>query len=168
MSLNHSPELLTSWFQKIFFIIFYESMGANDPPDVAAANLNPRGMAGRIYVVNHYTLLHTKYRSSCCGLHGFRRCLKLFPHYKSREANGPQGMDNFAHSSIVGKIYVRDHQTLIYTKYISYGPHEENILKSFSHYKSIGAIDPQEHGRFAPKGFDWQDLCSGPLDIATY
>ena len=35
---------------------------------------------GRIYVVNHNTLLvllHTKYRS--CGLHGFRRFLKLPP-----------------------------------------------------------------------------------------
>ena len=30
------------------------------------------------------------------------------------------------------------------------------------------ATDPQEHGHFAPKGFDWQDLYRGPLDIATY
>ena len=32
---------------------------ANGPPDEVAANLNPRGMVGRIYVVNHYALLHT-------------------------------------------------------------------------------------------------------------
>ena len=138
---------------KDFLIIFYDSMGANDPLGVAAANLNPRGMAGRIYVMNHYTLLHTKYRS--CGLHGFRRFLKPFPHYKSREAHGPQGLEYFDPWGMVGKIYVRDHQTLLHTKYISYGPHEEKIFKSFSHYKSMRAIDPQEHSQFAPKGFDW-------------
>ena len=47
-------------------------------PGVMAANLNPRGMVGRIDVVNHYALQHTKYRS--CRLHGFREdFLKLFP-----------------------------------------------------------------------------------------
>ena len=34
-------------------------MAANGPPDEVAANLNPKGMVGRIYVVNHYALLHT-------------------------------------------------------------------------------------------------------------
>ena len=42
-------------------------MGANEHQDVA--NLDPRGMVGRIYVGNHLTLLHTKYLSSGpCGL----------------------------------------------------------------------------------------------------
>ena len=31
MGLNPSPELLTSWFQRRFLIIFYVSTGANDP-----------------------------------------------------------------------------------------------------------------------------------------
>ena len=53
-------------------------MAANGPLGVVAANLNPRGMVGRIYVVNHYALLHTKYRS--CSFHGFREDIfKLFP-----------------------------------------------------------------------------------------
>ena len=39
------------------------SMGANDPRGVA--NLDPRGMVGRIYVGDYYVLLHTKHRS--CG-----------------------------------------------------------------------------------------------------
>ena len=43
-------------------------LGANDPRDVAS--LDPRGLIGRIYVVDHYTFLHTKYISS--GPHGFR------------------------------------------------------------------------------------------------
>ena len=69
---------------------------------------------------------------------------------------------------MVGKINVRDHQTMLYTKYTSYGPPERMIFKSFSQFKSMRVIYPQEHGQFAPKGFDWQDLRRGPLDIATY
>ena len=47
-------------------------MGANDPRGVA--NLDPRGMIGRIYVGDHLTLLqvvHIKYLSS--GHYGFRK-----------------------------------------------------------------------------------------------
>ena len=46
----------------------YKSMGANEPRGVA--NLDLRGMVGRIYVGGHFTLLHTEYRSS--GPHGSR------------------------------------------------------------------------------------------------
>ena len=35
------------------------------------ANLDPRGMVGRIHVGDHQKLLHFKYLS--CGPHGFRR-----------------------------------------------------------------------------------------------
>ena len=42
------------------------SMGANDPG--GGAIFYPRGMLGRIYKEDHYTLLHTKYESSGpCG-----------------------------------------------------------------------------------------------------
>ena len=42
------------------------SMGANDPQ--GGATFDPRGMIGRIYKEDHYTLLHTKYESSGpCG-----------------------------------------------------------------------------------------------------
>ena len=44
-------------------------MGANDHR--AMATLDPMGMAGSIYVGDHLTLLHTKYRS--CGPQGFRK-----------------------------------------------------------------------------------------------
>ena len=37
-------------------------MGANDP--LGGAIFYPRGMVGRIYKEDHYTLLHTKYESS--------------------------------------------------------------------------------------------------------
>ena len=35
----------------------YKSMGANEPQSVA--NLDPRGMVGRVYVGDHLILLHT-------------------------------------------------------------------------------------------------------------
>ena len=43
-------------------------MVANDP--LGVASLGPRGLIGRIYVGDHWTLQHTKYVS--CGPHGFR------------------------------------------------------------------------------------------------
>ena len=42
-------------------------MGANELQGLA--NLDPRGMAGRIYVGDHLSLLHTKYLTS--GPYGF-------------------------------------------------------------------------------------------------
>ena len=43
-----------------------KSMGANDPR--GGAIFDPRGMIGRIYIEDHYTLLHTKYESfGPCG-----------------------------------------------------------------------------------------------------
>ena len=33
--------------------------------------------------------------------------------------------------------------------------------------KDKRAIDLQWHEQFEPKGLNWQDLCWGPLDIAT-
>ena len=36
-------------------------MGANDPR--GGAIFDPRGMIGRIYIEDYYTLLHTKYES---------------------------------------------------------------------------------------------------------
>ena len=42
------------------------SMGANDPR--GGAIFDPRGMVGRMYKEDHYTLLHTKHeRSGLCG-----------------------------------------------------------------------------------------------------
>ena len=51
-----------------FFLCFShcKSMGANEPR--GGAIFDPRGMIGRIYIEDHYTLLHTKYESfGPCG-----------------------------------------------------------------------------------------------------
>ena len=43
--------------------------------------MDPRGTVGRIYIEDHYTLLHTKYESSgSCGF-GEEDFLMLFPLY---------------------------------------------------------------------------------------
>ena len=56
--------------EKKIFLSFSHctSMGANDP--WGGAIFYPKGMIGRIYKEDHYTLLHTKYESS--GPCGFR------------------------------------------------------------------------------------------------
>ena len=74
--------------KKIFLRFFhYKSMGNNDPQGVAS--LDPRGLIGRIYVGDHYTLLHTTYISS--ESHGFRGEQFLsFSNYKSMGANDPR------------------------------------------------------------------------------
>ena len=65
--------------EKKIFLSFshYKTMGTNDPRGVAS--LGPRGLIGRIYVGDNYTLLHTKYISS--GPHGCREedFFKFFP-----------------------------------------------------------------------------------------
>ena len=133
------------------------------------ASLEPRGLIGRIYVGDHYTLLHTQYIS--CGAHGFREEDFLsFSHYKSMTANDPQGMASLNPRGLIGRIYVVDHYTLLHTKYISSGPHgfqEEDFL-SFSHYKCMGANDPSGVWPIWTQGHGWQDLCRRPLNIASY
>ena len=52
-------------------------MGANDPR--GGAIFDPRGMIGRVYIEDHYTLLHTQYESfGPCGF-GEEDFLKFFP-----------------------------------------------------------------------------------------
>ena len=53
--------------KKIFLCFSHcKSMGAKDPQ--CGAIFDPRGMIGRIYKQDHYTLLHTKYEGSGpCG-----------------------------------------------------------------------------------------------------
>ena len=65
------------------------TMGDDDPRGVA--NLDPRGMIGRIYVEYHLTLLHTKYTSF--RPFGFREedFFTFFSNYKSMKANEPPG-----------------------------------------------------------------------------
>ena len=64
--------------KKIFLCFSHcKSMGANDPR--GRAIFDPRGMIGRIYIEDHYTLLHTKYESfGPCGF-GEEDFFNVFP-----------------------------------------------------------------------------------------
>ena len=94
--------------KKIFFS-HCKSMGANDPR--GGAIFDPRGMIGRSYKNDYYTLLHTKYEGSGpCGFGEEEMFLCFAP---SRPRVGvcmdPRGT--------VGRIYKEDHYTLLHTKY---------------------------------------------------
>ena len=108
-------------------------------------------------------MLHTKYISY--GPHDFREegFLRFF-HYKSKGAHDPRGVACLGPRGLIGKFYVGNHYTLLHTKYISCGPHgfrEEDFL-SFSHYKSMGAIDSQGVASLDPRG-----LTVGDHNFAT-
>ena len=72
---------------------------------------------------------------------------------------------------MVGRIYVGDHLTLLHTKYVSSGSHvfrEEDFLEFFRYIVQYKQMTLLGHGQFESLGLDWQDLCRGPLNIATY
>ena len=60
-----------------------------------------RGLIGRNYVGDHYTLLHTKY--ICSGPHGFRE-EDFFPHFKSKGVNDPRGLASLGSRGLIGRI----------------------------------------------------------------
>ena len=93
-------------------------------------------MVGRIYKEDHYTLLHTKYKSSGpCGF-GEEDLFLCFSHCKSMGANDPPGRGHFDLRGMVGRIYKEDHCTLLHTKYERSGPcnfGEKDFFLCFSH-----------------------------------
>ena len=71
-------------------------------------------MVDRIYVGDHLTLLHAKILSS--EPYGFsEEDFWCFSHYKSMEANEPQGVANLDPRVMVGSIYEDDHLLLLHT-----------------------------------------------------
>ena len=75
---------------------------------MGVANFDTRGLIGRIYVGDHYTLLHTQYMYS--GPHGFREEeFFFFFHYKSMGANDTRGAVSLGPWGLIGRIYVGDH-----------------------------------------------------------
>ena len=97
--------------KKIFLCFSHcKSMGANDPP--GGAIFDPRGMISRIYIEDHYKLLHTKYESfGPCGFE--EEDFLCFSH------DIPRGEARMDPRGTVGRIYKEDHYTLLHTKYES-------------------------------------------------
>ena len=130
--------------EKIFLCFSHcKSIGANDLR--GRAIFDPRGMVGRIYKEDHYTLLHTKYESSGpCGL-GEDLC-------DSHDALG------------VGPVWARGAQLAGFIKRttircftqnmkaLGLVVSEKNILKCFSHCKSMGDNDPRGRVIFDSRG----------------
>ena len=86
--------------------------------------LDPRGTSGMIYKENNITLLHTVFKS--CRAHGFGGkdvclfvCFPLYVHVYMG-ANVSQGGATLNPKSIIVRIYVKHHITLLHTKYTSF------------------------------------------------
>ena len=100
-------------------------MGVNDPQGMT--NLDPRGMVGRIYVGDHYTLQHTKYMN--CGPHGFREEDFLrFPIISLWELMTP-GHGQFRPQGLHWQDLCR--KPLNIATYLSCGPHSFSEKDSF-------------------------------------
>ena len=80
--------------RSISFQDIEQKLNSDDDPR-GVANLDPRGMIGRIYVEYHLTLLHTKYTSfRPCGFR--EKDFLMFSHYKPMADNdGPHGRGQF-------------------------------------------------------------------------
>ena len=104
--------------------------------------MDPRGTVGRIYKEDHYTLLLTKYESS--GPCGFgEEDFLCFSLCKSMGANDLRGGAIFYARGMIGRIYIDDHYTLLYTKYESFGPcgfGEEDFLCFFHDTPGEGPV----------------------------
>ena len=81
------------------------------------------------------------------------------------EAKDHEGLVNLEPRGMFGMIYVRDHQTLLYTisKYISCGPY--GYGKVFPIICLCELLIPLCMTSFHSRGLIGQNLCRGPLDI---
>ena len=78
------------------------TIGDDDPRGVA--NLDPRGMIGRIYVEYHLTLLHTKYTSfRPCGFR--EEYFQMFPIMSPWQIMTPRGVANLDPRVTIGRNY---------------------------------------------------------------
>ena len=80
-------------------------MGAKDHRGVA--NLDPRVMVGRIYVGDHWTLIHTK--CIICMPHGFREDFFNVLSNNSMEILDHQGGTRLDPRGWLGRVYVKNH-----------------------------------------------------------
>ena len=113
------PELFASWFQRIFPFFFFKyvkSMGANDPRTwqfwTSGAWL-ARFKMGSLNIDIYIIILDV-------GLMVLENY--FFPFYSQWTIMTPMVWTNFDPRGMVGRIYVGDHWTLLYIKYISCGP----------------------------------------------
>ena len=78
--------------------------------------------------MNHYALLHTKYKSYWLELMTSEIFLMFFPIIRKLMTD-PHGMAKLDPKGMIGTIYAGGHKTLLNTKCINYGPHRKYLLK---------------------------------------
>ena len=84
-----------------------------------------------------------------------KKIFLCFSHCKSMGANDPRGGATFDLRGMIGRIYKKDHYTLLHTKYEGSGPcgfEEEYFFFIFF------PIMPPGRGLYGPQGHGWQDL----------
>ena len=108
--------------------------------------MEPRGMVGRIYKEDHYTLLHTKYESSGpCGF-GEEDFFKSF--YDALGA-GPLWTPGARLAGLIKRNTIYCYKQNM--KSLGLVVSEEKIFLCFTH-------DPTGRGPYGPQGHGWQDL----------
>ena len=76
-----------------------------------------------------------------------------FSHCKSMGANDPWGGAIFDSRGMIGRIYKKDHYTLLHTKYEGSGP-----CGFGEDFFMFCPITPPGAGLYGPQGHSWQDL----------
>ena len=110
-----------------------KSMGANIPR--GGAIFDPRGVIGRIYKKDHYTLLHTKYEGSWpCGLG--EDFFYVLPHHAP--GAGPVWTPGARLAGFIKRITIHCYTQNM--KGLGLVVSEKKIFLCFSHCKSMGAI----------------------------
>ena len=80
----------------------------------------------------------------------------------------PWGVANFDPSGLIGRIYVGDRKTFLYAEYkLLASCFQRRFFKGFFPIIRQRELLISGYGQFEPNGLDWQDLCRGPIDIAT-
>ena len=117
----NEPKLLT-WdvdfmVSEDYLFIFFMRLWEQITHRCGGGQFEPQGYrlqrVGWIYILNHYALLHTKYKSY--WNQGFRRFFNFFPIIR-KLITDPHGITKLNPKGTVGTIYAGDHKTLLYTK----------------------------------------------------
>ena len=77
------------------------------------------------------------------------KIFQVFPHFQPIETLDPRGGASLDHRGMVGMVYVGDNKTS-YIPCVPHGFREEDFL-TFSHYKSIETLDPQDRASLDPR-----------------
>ena len=124
-----------SFRRRRFFLCFShcKSMGANDPR--GGAIFDPRGMIDRIYIEDHYTLLHTKYESF--GPCGFREDFFFYIFPMTPPGRGPYGPQGARLAGFMKRTTRHCYIQIMKAWALWF---QRRFFLCFSHCKSMGAI----------------------------